>query len=184
MFYSSKFIGDKFQKWVMETEQISSMVKRMHSDFTVEALGPIKEQERISILPRFLLTEDELWVNNHPIPLYKKTLTYKLFKLFLDHPGKSFGREDIVQAIYQEQSKVGGSRQFQRSLHQNVVKLMSRSRNIATEACKGTGQRCIDWFYYDSEKDKWSLYRLSHDYLVYKEKEINQIFTNQGLVAR
>lgn len=122
------------------------------------------------VLPRVKLCGSTLWCEDEPLSLERKPLTKKLFEAFLRAPEKPLSREDLAYYIYNETFRPVRSTRYWNALSQNVVKLVSRARQLAEEAFCGENM-WMEWFVYNADRETWSLFRLSHSYLQQKERQ-------------
>lgn len=122
------------------------------------------------VLPRVKLCGDTLWCEDEHLSLERKPLTKKLFEAFLRAPEKPLNREDLALFIYNETFRPPRSERYWSALSQNIVKLISRARQLAEETFCGDVM-WMEWFCYNADRETWSLFRLSHSYLQQKERQ-------------
>ena len=135
---------------------------------------------RIRILPQIYLQDGDIICNGNVIPLGRKPLTQKLFKVFIERQMKPINRKELIEAIYGQQH-VSRSRRYQKAIEQNVLKLVSRARQLADEVVKVSHCRWIEWFYFNNEMNCWEFYRLTNGYLQDKQGQLRELESDDPL---
>lgn len=122
------------------------------------------------VLPRIRICGDSLWCEDETLSLERKPLTKKLFEAFLRAPEKPLNRQELAFFIYDETFRSVRSERYRQAISQNIVKLISRARQLAEETFCGDNM-WMEWFCYNADRETWSLFRLSHGYLQTKERQ-------------
>ncbi len=132
-------------------------------------VSPLESIPIPRVLPRIKICGDSLWCENRFLSLERRPLTKKLFEAFLVAPEKPLNRDELVAFIYGECFRQGRTDRYRQALSQNIVKLISRGRQLAEEAFCGKNI-WMEWFCYNADRETWSLFRLSHQFLQEKER--------------
>lgn len=116
-------------------------------------------------LPHIELKGHTLFCNHVALDLDRKPQMIKLFKMFLDHSDQECDRDDIMMSLHTDVCWENISERRRTNLHQNTVKLISRARELAEGAFHPHDLAWIEWFSYDINTAKWSLYRIRTNHL-------------------
>ncbi|MBC61070.1 MAG: hypothetical protein CMP11_01330 [Zetaproteobacteria bacterium] len=107
--------------------------------------------------------EKDFVFNNKFLSLQKKNKMLLVFSYFCLKKNTPVSRDDLVENIYFIKNNVFTSRRRLDSLNHNIVKLISRARNLAYHGFSDDESRFIDWFPYDPFEKKWRLFRIKND---------------------
>ena len=102
--------------------------------------------------------EDKMFFGSKQIDLSNQPLMKKLFETFIGMYRCRIGREALVEAIYSRDLDVASRRRLMCDYH-NIVKLVSRARNLAKQHLDDPDNPSWDWFPYDSTSEQWVLMR-------------------------
>ncbi|WP_132324017.1 hypothetical protein [Pseudobacteriovorax antillogorgiicola] len=100
-----------------------------------------------------------LKVGDIMIPMSHRPKTAQLVRIFFEQSEHFLSKDQMIELVY-GRSMGSLSPRMKQSLHQNLIKLVSRSRTFLTEACRMKGADHIKWFYFDREIQKWALYHV------------------------
>jgi len=90
----------------------------------------------------------------------------RVYKLFHESIDGEVSRLELMHALYPTLMAGTLSSRLDHCINQNVVKMVSRSRDLAAQTF-GAGPGAIaDWFQYDSSRRVWQFYRLRNDVIV------------------
>lgn len=149
-----------------KTSKVASLVHRLwrneHSRTRTEA--------SFSLLPSIRFVDNDVYCNGMIIPTEKKNLTQELFRIFIDSGKKSLSRDEMMNIIYESNSEFSHSMRYYESASHNMVKLISRARSLANSYTNVHGYRWIDWFCYCPERQEWTFFNLTYQYI--KDKEV------------
>ncbi len=130
-------------------------------DATVESSPDVK----LTLLPKIQVFGQGVVCNGARLDLARRPLSLRLFELFCEKDDMRLSRAEMVEGIYCLKGKPLVSERHLEALFVNVVKLVSRTRILATAYLGRGAGRGIEWFGYDAETKVWSLYRLRSEYL-------------------
>lgn len=120
---------------------------------------------KLTLLPKIQVFGQGVVCNGARLDLTRRPLSLKLFQVFCEKDDMRLSRPELVKAVYDLDDKPLVSERHLEALYVNVVKLVSRTRILATAYLGRGAGRGIEWFGYDAETKVWSLYRLRSEYL-------------------
>ena len=101
-----------------------------------------------------------LRVGSVVIPLNNRPMTKKLVRAFLNASEQFLSRDEMLSFVYDVQLE-GLSPRLKQSLHQNLNKLLSRSRSFLDNACHiARINGSMKWFVFDIHLQRWQLYTI------------------------
>ena len=154
----------------LEIEALNLEPNQHNSNMDFRATSIINRE--LQILPRIILLPYAVIVNGLKIPMSRRPVMVKLFETYLKFPLKSFSAEELARYVYLSNHVGDVSQRRRSSLQQNIVKLISRARELANESVNVQNGIWIEWFPYFAEEERWGFYRLSSHYLAAKERQI------------
>lgn len=104
--------------------------------------------------------EKTVMFNGSCLDLHKQKKIYTLFHLFSKHREEGLDRFTLIREIYHPNQEIKISNRQLSCYDHNIVKLLSRARNIATHKFN-TKYIGVDWFPYNIYTKKWDFYRVS-----------------------
>lgn len=120
---------------------------------------------KLTLLPKIQVFGQGVVCNGARLDLTRRPLSLRLFELFCEKDDMRLSRAEMVEGIYDLKGKPLVSERHREALFVNVVKLVSRTRILATAYLGRGAGRGIEWFGYDAETKVWSLYHLRSEYL-------------------
>lgn len=157
---------DGYQSMVRRAELFSYIADLVRAqdeapDAPVEAAPDVK----LTLLPKIQVFGQGVVCNGARLDLARRPLSLKLFRLFCEKDDMRLSRAELVEGVYDLKGKPLLSERHLESLYVNVVKLVSRTRILATAYLGRGAGKGIEWFGYDADAKVWSLYRLRSEYL-------------------
>ena len=144
------------QKWLVTTKIIMENL----SETAKESLPEGQEVPILTSKPSGVFYRDQsLVLENMVIPLGQRPLTDRLVRGFFERSEHFLSKEEILTFVYNVDVSALSERRLI-SLHQNLLKLLSRSRSFLRNACRSQGMEDrFLWFCFDQSRQKWSLYK-------------------------
>ena len=142
------------QKWMVTTKIIMKTLMEMEVE---SAVKDVDNKTLANESDGVYYSNESLILENMVIPLGQRPLTDKLVRSFFESSEHFLSKEEILSFVYNVDVSDLSERRLI-SLHQNLLKLLSRSRTFLRNACRS--QMMEDrflWFYFDQSKQKWSL---------------------------
>lgn len=112
-------------------------------------------------LPPIWYSECQVHCGHRRVTMSQRPLLFKLFKAFIDAPGHTIGRHELLAAVYPAAGSSEVSKQLIETHAHNLVKLLGRGRDVA-ESSLG-GEPDLRWFVYDLRNSVWSLRETRHE---------------------
>ncbi len=112
-------------------------------------------------LPPIWYSDCQVHCGQRKVTMSQRPLLFKLFKAFIDAPGHTIGRHDLLAAVYPAAGSSEVSKQLIETHAHNLVKLLGRGRDVA-EASLGW-EPDVRWFVYDLRNSVWSLRETRHE---------------------
>jgi len=123
------------------------------------------------LVPHIKVVGRNVYCGDLLIPTDRKPLTLDLFMAFIEQP-VGLSTLSLMRRIYCSEYSSDMSRQYKNTLKHNVIKLISRSRNLADEACYNSSYEGIEWFSFNKYTSEWSLLAFRTKYLLKCEELI------------
>ncbi len=147
----------KLAEWLQFAEII--VEKAVITSKGLEA-GTRQETTRLAVKPKIILENDILKYGNLMIPLYSRPMTVQLIRPFFETTDHFLSKEKILKKVYNYDQN--SSYRIRQSHHQNLLKLISRSRKFLEEACQTANQgKNIEWFPFDKKQNCYRLYEIT-----------------------
>lgn len=166
-------ITRQFDRWVRVTRDTWDLARELNEEIArTFDTGSLQDPLHVmQILPTIRMDCRGIICNGRLIPVARRPLARKLFAAFLMDPIRPLAREELVERVYGLTPAQQCSERCRTSAEQNLIKLISRTRNTADAATNSRENRWIEWFVYNADLAEWNLYRLTHSYLACKERE-------------
>lgn len=157
---------DGYEEMQRRAELFSYIAELVRTQDGEESAPPEPAPDiRLTLLPKIQVMGQGVVCNGARLDLTRRPLSLKLFKVFCEKEDMELTREEVVQGIYDLKDRSQVSERFVDSLMTNSVKLISRTRIVASACFNRGAGKGIDWFAYDAERRVWCLYRLKSEYL-------------------
>ncbi len=106
-------------------------------------------------LPPIWYSECQVHCGQRRVTMSQRPLLFKLFKAFIDAPGHTIGRHELLAAVYPAAGLSDVSKQMIETHAHNLVKMLGRGRDVAEATLSWEpGAR---WFVYDLRNSAWRL---------------------------
>ncbi len=114
-------------------------------------------------MPSIWYGEMHLHCGSRRVAMNSRPLLFTLFRAFIDAPGHSLTREELLRIIYPKVQNDDASTRYRETQAHNLVKLLGRGRDLAERYLDNDNG--IRWFVYDMRTGTWSLreYRRPHE---------------------
>lgn len=109
------------------------------------------------------LDKGSLSINQQLIYLKHRPMTLKLIQAFMHFSDSGVTREQLIEQVYGCKSKDSSevSARVYLCYYQNLVKLLSRSRNILSDAMSSFNSSLeIEWFPFVKTDEKWRFFHI------------------------
>ena len=147
--------------WNYIVERISSLPKS--SPVPRMLLTYLRQREFESRAFCLRVEDKALRVGESRLDLGKRKKMLILFNSFLTSKDHQVSREDLIYRVYGQDVGSISERQLE-CLQHNIVKLVSRARIVLKTSIPSVEGTPVDWFPYDPERGKWSLYRIKREH--------------------
>lgn len=107
----------------------------------------------------FRMEGEVLFINDTPVDLSGKRKVLHLFHLFIETNDHICIRDQLIREIYQPTAVPVSSRQLE-CFRQNLIKLVSRARTIASLAVSSHQGLALEWFAPRPRRKGWCLVQL------------------------
>lgn len=116
----------------------------------------------LDVRPNSLPSSPSIWYSTfhvhcggNKVSMAEKPLLFKLFKIFIDSPGHSLSRDQLLAQIYPVMKNPDVSKRLKDTHAHNLVKLLGRARQIAEKNLCGDAN--CRWFVHDLRTGNWAL---------------------------
>ena len=116
-----------------------------------------------NFLPKVLnikIQQHRVIFNNTILDLKTRQKVFKIFSLFMSSYASRLSRDTLVEHIYLERGRTDISPRQKDCYNHNIVKLVSRARQIAQTSFQDSVDVTLDWFPYDPCTQTWKLYSI------------------------
>lgn len=107
--------------------------------------------------PRVWYSDCHVHCGNERVAMNHRPLLFSLYKALIDAPGQELPRQQLIHAIYPRARDMDTSEQFRATAAHNLVKLVSRARELAIANLNAHGNANTRWFVYDLRRGLWRL---------------------------
>jgi hypothetical protein len=156
---------DGYQDMLRRAELFSYIADLVRAQDDPATPPPDASDVKLTLLPKIHVFGQGVVCNGTRLDLTRRPLSLKLFQIFCEKDDMKLSRQDLVEGIYDLKGKPLVSERHREALYVNVVKLVSRTRLLASAYLGRGAGHGIEWFGYDAETKQWSLYRLRSEYL-------------------
>lgn len=111
--------------------------------------------------PAIQLKGNNLYIDQHIVPLRTRAKTLLLVKALLSEDGEAaIDRESLRSRVYAGPGEP--SERLRLAQDSSLNKLISRSRSFLADSLQDSDlSRCIDWFVYCNRERKWRLFEIA-----------------------
>lgn len=173
-FMDGRNLVEKVNHWKKTMEMVSSVAVKLHD----EVFSSFKEHRiplalwSFSILPALRIEGGCICCNGIKVDFGQNSLPIKLFRAFMNNPGKSMTKDALIQYVYEIENTRLLSDRYRTTLELKLNKLISRTRLLANKGFNSRGTYWIEWFCHNQTSDSWCFYRLTNQYLQVKEEQL------------
>ncbi|MBP6218002.1 MAG: hypothetical protein KA436_05405 [Oligoflexales bacterium] len=105
------------------------------------------------------ISAQKVMLNQVSLDLSKRHKLWKIFSLFDSYGLKKLSRQDLIRAVFQVDIASISTRQ-QACYNHNIIKLLSRARQLAEKSFAGQSSFVVEWFPYQASSQTWRLYQI------------------------
>jgi hypothetical protein len=131
----------------------------------LRALVMGRSMQAPSLLPRIQFDQETVYCNHASLDLGRRPTTMRLFRAFCSSPRLECTREELMRQVYRVKRPERCSERYLQTVYVKTIKLISRSRILATTMLSYAVSYGVEWFVYDQERKTWCLYRLRNEYV-------------------
>jgi hypothetical protein len=107
--------------------------------------------------PRVWYSDCHVHCGEERVAMNHRPLLFNLFKALIDARDQELPRHQLIQAVYPRSADMDTSEQFRATAAHNLVKLVSRARDLAISQLNAHGNTNTRWFVYDLRRGVWRL---------------------------
>lgn len=149
--------SEKISEWLHLAELIADLAA---SQGIQSIVGTKKQEAKVNRDGDMSFENDILKCGNLTIPLYSRPMTALLIQSFFDDSDLFQSKEVILKKVYK--SVRGQNYRIRHAKHQNLLKLISRSRLFLEKVCSKTESGyLISWLIYDKKRKGYHLFKIS-----------------------
>ncbi len=158
---TGEFLFDKYETLSLfngihaRANELAMIANRISSVIASTQSAPLPVDSHTQ--PRVWYSDCHVHCGDERVAMNHRPLLFSLYKALIDAPEQELPRQQLIHAIYPRAGDMDTSEQFRATAAHNLVKLVSRARELAIAHLNAHGNANTRWFVYDLRRGVWRL---------------------------